>query len=354
MPHKVKVAIIGAGIAGLTIALKLSQADIAVTVFEKNNQAALEASYGPVCITYPRFDAVFNRYTNFYLHAYKKALGFYANYPQFYLQNGLILFQRGDQSKKFAALLELIDRSLLQAVEASNYCDSVSGMALFYPRSGCVFTKDLCDYIVKDIDVRFMHEVSNITRNSGEWHIYNISGDVIGVYTHVIIASAYKALQLLGSLKEMIYPVRGQSSSTTEYFGYSGRHILSFPHLYITPQLGDAYYFGATYERTYMKSDICMASHQQNLMNLVRYFPAAIDLKPNILGGAAGIRCFSKDYLPLIGPMPAYDNLYLNIAHGARGVVSSPIAAEIILDSILQHEPNDVAKLVLPYRLLQV
>jgi len=53
-------------------------------------------------------------------------------------------------------------------------------------------------------------------------------------------------------------------------------------------------------------------------------------------------RCQSIDFLPLCGPLPvATDNphrpaqgLYLNVAHGSRGITGTPLCAELIADMI--------------------
>src|SRR5690606_37407805 len=77
-------------------------------------------------------------------------------------------------------------------------------------------------------------------------------------------------------------------------------------------------------------------------------------------------RCTSPDYLPLVGPLadagafaetyavlardarqvpetpcPWLEGLYLNLAHGSRGVVTAPLCGEL-LAAWLEHEPLPV------------
>ena len=50
----------------------------------------------------------------------------------------------------------------------------------------------------------------------------------------------------------------------------------------------------------------------------------------------AALRCGSPDYLPLIGPLG--DGLYVSTAHGSRGLITAPLAGEV-LAAHLEAEP---------------
>ena len=43
-----------------------------------------------------------------------------------------------------------------------------------------------------------------------------------------------------------------------------------------------------------------------------------------------GVRCASKDRLPLIGPISRYPGLYLATAYGSRGLIWATLGAELI------------------------
>jgi tRNA 5-methylaminomethyl-2-thiouridine biosynthesis bifunctional protein len=80
---------------------------------------------------------------------------------------------------------------------------------------------------------------------------------------------------------------------------------------------------------------------------------------PTALPAKVGLRCASPDYLPLVGPVPDRQaflqdyaalrrnarqaiaqrgrflpGLYLNTAHGSRGLTSTPLAAELLASMI--------------------
>jgi tRNA 5-methylaminomethyl-2-thiouridine biosynthesis bifunctional protein len=98
------------------------------------------------------------------------------------------------------------------------------------------------------------------------------------------------------------------------------------------------------------------------------------------LAGRASFRCTTADYLPLVGPLadarafaecyaalgkdarllpqtpcPWLDGLYVNAAHGSRGLISAPLSGEL-LAAWLENEPLpvpvDVAQACHPNRFL--
>mgnify|MGYP000707445470 CR=1 FL=1 len=57
------------------------------------------------------------------------------------------------------------------------------------------------------------------------------------------------------------------------------------------------------------------------------------------MSARVGFRCQSTDFLPLAGPLAEADStlagLWLNIAHGSRGISGTPLCAELIASEIL-------------------
>lgn len=98
------------------------------------------------------------------------------------------------------------------------------------------------------------------------------------------------------------------------------------------------------------------------------------------LQGRVAFRCTSPDYLPLIGPLadpqrfaetyaalagnarqsveavcPWLDGLYVNTAHGSRGMISAPLSGELLaawLDDEPLPLPREVAEACHPNRFL--
>jgi glycine/D-amino acid oxidase-like deaminating enzyme len=92
----------------------------------------------------------------------------------------------------------------------------------------------------------------------------------------------------------------------------------------------------------------------ENLAQLKHYLPnfwqelGGEDFQ--IVDRRVAFRCQSIDFLPLCGPLPVATDiphrpaqgLYLNVAHGSRGITGTPLCAELIADMICgQPLPTD-------------
>ena len=89
------------------------------------------------------------------------------------------------------------------------------------------------------------------------------------------------------------------------------------------------------------------------------------------LGGRVGFRCASPDYLPIVGRVPDYDlflqtyatlrknarqtipekgdyvpGLYVNTAHGSRGLSSTPLCAQLLASDICGEAPPLSSELI--------
>jgi|GEM_PF-6160733 len=319
--------VIGAGLAGATTAFALRKAGIKVVVLEKGAGPAMGASANPMCIMYPRFDAQWNKYTNFYLEAYKYGLQFYRDYPQHFIQSGVLAFARDDQKQKFSTIAKMLGPDICQLDG-----DNEFGLGLLLSRSGYLHTKDICQFLLRDMEVKYNAGAVLLQRDaSGEWRVLNHQGEVIAVAEHVVLANGCDAGDIIPAIKKAVYTVRGQSSFAAADIGYSSEHVLCFPCISVTPSVNGVHHFGATYDRDNSCLEISDASHQKNLANLAEYFPEAGNLAVGDLNGTAGNRCFTKDYLPIVGEVPGCSGVYLNISHGSRGVVSAPIAADFLV-----------------------
>lgn len=341
------VVVIGAGIAGATTAVALQKAGYEVIVLDKASGPAMGASTNPICSMYPRFDAQWNKYTIFYLEAYQYALKFYQNYPAHFIQSGLLALPRPDQRQKFAIIAEMLGSDICQLHDSKAW-----GEGLLLPHSGYVHIKLLCGSMLQDAKVLYGQEVQSLKRKKEEWEVLNQEGKVVAAAKYIVLANGCDASSLISELAGVIYTVRGQSSATTADIGYDGGYVLCFPCISITPVVQGSYHFGSTYDRNYSLLEISEASHQQNLSSLGGYFPKAKGIHPNELRGAVGNRCFTKDYLPIVGEIPGYNGVYLNVAHGSRGVVSAPISANLLTEMIGCNADSKINAILTPKRFI--
>ena len=113
---------------------------------------------------------------------------------------------------------------------------------------------------------------------------------------------------------------------------------------YLTPAIDGRHSVGATFDRGSATPQIRAADDQANLEQLERYLPDHYrDLggkQIKVVGQRAAIRCQSPDTLPLVGSLPnpcanphvIEPGIWLNLAHGSRGITHAPLGAELLAD----------------------
>src|SRR5699024_6542769 len=118
---------------------------------------------------------------------------------------------------------------------------------------------------------------------------------------------------------------------------------------YLTPAFDGVHCIGATFDRERQKALIDHADDQANLAELEHGAPElwqALGGKHiEVVGQHAGLRCQPADPLPLVGPRPQPEHnphtldesVWLNIAHGSKGLTHTPLCADIIADRLSGH-----------------
>ncbi|RFF27190.1 MULTISPECIES: FAD-dependent 5-carboxymethylaminomethyl-2-thiouridine(34) oxidoreductase MnmC [unclassified Wenzhouxiangella] len=118
---------------------------------------------------------------------------------------------------------------------------------------------------------------------------------------------------------------------------------------YVTPAFDGVHCVGATFDRQRQSPVIDPIDDERNLSELQRNVPSLWeDLGGSaieVVGHHAGLRCQSGDWLPLVGPCPdpssnpytLDERIWLNIAHGSRGLTHTPLCADLIADRLSGH-----------------
>jgi tRNA 5-methylaminomethyl-2-thiouridine biosynthesis bifunctional protein len=204
-------------------------------------------------------------------------------------------------------------------------------------------------------------------------------------FDQVVIANAADASRFEQTRWLPTKPVRGQISYLKSQAPYDQLKSVICAEGYIPPATGIAvgaevsqiHALGASFNLHSHSESLSEDDHLNNLANTAKYFAGAAltatpkkntadttntQAKSAIEGGRVGFRCTSPDYLPLVGPAPIYDQfkedyrplsrdaktfvpklgsyfpgLYINIAHGSRGLAYTPISAEMLACTMASH-----------------
>jgi tRNA 5-methylaminomethyl-2-thiouridine biosynthesis bifunctional protein len=357
-------SVIGGGIAGCSTAYALVQRGIQVTLFERNEAIASEASGNPQAMLYPRICGDDDS-SQFALASYLYSLNFYKSLnlnPQDINICGML--QLGFNPRELARIKKVAAQNhaenvlkYVNADEASKLADiTLPHNALYFPDAAWVNPQHLCKRLTEheNISVNTLSKVINILKNNDLFEIYLSDNQIIKTDI-VIIANANEAQHLGINLHLKTQAVRGQVSIIEATDESKQLKTIICSDGYLSPASNNQHCLGATFSTDNKGLAIDEEDHQANLFKLKSFsLPLHENLKNNITDGRVSFRCTSFDYFPLVGKLldntllktkpprpsaspdtlPWVDGLYINVAHGSRGFTSAPFCAELLAQMI--------------------
>ena len=171
----------------------------------------------------------------------------------------------------------------------------------------------------------------------------------------IVLAAGAWTRHLAGQLGRPLptLPVKGQmtliSSGTTVL-----RHVLGTADGggYLAPRTDGFVWAGSTKERGVWDTRVTPAGIAHCLRLVER-------LSPGLLGGelvctGAGLRPGTPDDEPIIGPLPGYRNVWIAAGHYRTGVQLAPVTADLVVQGILDRQPDPLLAPFSPARFAQV
>jgi tRNA 5-methylaminomethyl-2-thiouridine biosynthesis bifunctional protein len=369
-PRERHAVVIGAGVAGVSVAHALAEREWRITILEKQPEIATGASGNPGGIVLPHLTADMNRDGQFYLAAFLHSIAWLnrlqVRLPMLSWQQTGVLHLIDEARMARLGQLDLPETILepLDQVMATKRAglDVTSG-GVFYPQAGWLRPPALCKALLADqarrISVLNGREVVRLERNGHDWQVEDGQGDITTAPV-VILANGQAATRLVPDLGLGLEAVRGQLT----YLPDTATPSLAMPVCYagyVLPAWDGQFCVGATYDRNDDTPEPRAADTAMNLAALAQAIPDFASATAS--GGRVAFRTTSPDHLPVIGPVPdaafyhqAYADLrhgrpvhhyppaqylpglFLTTGHGSRGLVTGPLAGTLIA-ACLNQEP---------------
>lgn len=344
------VAIIGGGIAGLTLAMNLNHEGFQVTIIEKNNRLLSAASGNPAAILEPYLTIGNSVHQEFYGDAYPFAIDHYSNLGDGIFQNcGLKRIAKDEEEQeKFIKFQKIYPDDFL----------TLSNDTIHFKDSGYLIPEKLLDKLPESVNVLTRKLAHYIKRKDNKWRVMDENYQLIIESDILIIANAYNALKFKETNHLPLDKVSGQITFTKpqqkikEIISSSGYFIPN-----IETRDGPIDVLGATFERDEI-NDITDTAHAENLEK-----SSLSEKSSEIVGGRRSNRAMVHDHLPIVGAVPDYDfysqeystlhhgsfhqkwkdakyhpGLYICAGLGARGFLSAPLLSEYISNLITGKE----------------
>ena len=381
-----KATVIGAGIAGLSVAYALIKRGWHVTIIDRHHDVAQEASSNPVALVYPRLSVDNKVDTDFYMAAYSQALYELKklqsrNTKKFWFDTGLLQLMDEVRVTEIINKFQFNQGAIAVDKKSTNKYGLENKNRVFVDikKAGVVIPDILCDVIKHECGNKLTiekAEVKIIKPVEGGWQCLEES-KIIDEAEVLIVANGVNLNNLDGLMDFPVEKVRGQVVSLSANT-LSKKMISSLnTDIYLTPSINNHHYLGATFTRENDSADI--DADDTKLLFTKLADSVTSDVTKNMFSESdyvdawVGFRALSKDRVPIVGAVPdasfyntEYDDichgngiksylpaqhlrgLYMTCAHGSRGFTSSFLSAEIVASQI-QGEPVPSVKAVIDY-----
>jgi tRNA 5-methylaminomethyl-2-thiouridine biosynthesis bifunctional protein len=370
--------IVGGGIAGLTTSLALLRRGWTVELFEKEKATGMAASGNPAGLFMPYLTAQPTVISRFTLRACETLISSFSafGWDDLLYRTGIVR-RIGGQSID-TDLEQRIEKARISHELPASFLRRVDEKSYFMRKAGWTRPAALC----KRITDRLLNYGESFRLTLQRQCDHLPASDVVVVASGAALAS-FKETAFLP-----VKAVRGQlfvcEAGQAEKYLQSD-HVMAggLPHRpvvfdsYVIPDR-EGWVFGATFEPYSVNPERDPASDERLLNQIAMEFPEiGIAMKedgfmPSL--GRVGFRPQSKDYVPVIGPLPDYEkaleilksdrraavtahtNIFVQGGFGSRGILSSMLAAEILaahMNEEVYPVESDLVEALLPHRFVR-
>jgi tRNA 5-methylaminomethyl-2-thiouridine biosynthesis bifunctional protein len=345
-----EVAIAGGGIASALLSLALLHRGWQVTLYCADDAPASGASGNRQGALYPLLSAHDPALFRFFPAAFTFARRLYDILPVAFDHDWCGVTQLGWDEKSQQKITQMLSLGLPDEIARAVSAQEVAETAgvetgcggIQYPLGGWLCPAELTAAVIalaqsRGLTAHYAHKVESLSRTE-RWNLRFADGKEAS-HASVVLANGHNISQFIQTESLPVYPVGGQVS-----------HIPSAPEVnklrqvlcydgYLTPQnpSNGHHCIGASYHRGETDMRYSEADQAQNRQRLIDCFPDAAWAKEvDVSEGDArcGVRCATRDHLPMAGNVPDYDatlEAYQDLADNRDNAVSAPVYPELFM-----------------------
>ncbi|HCM9641811.1 bifunctional tRNA (5-methylaminomethyl-2-thiouridine)(34)-methyltransferase MnmD/FAD-dependent 5-carboxymethylaminomethyl-2-thiouridine(34) oxidoreductase MnmC [Enterobacter hormaechei] len=345
-----EVAIVGGGIASALLSLALLHRGWQVTLYCADEAPATGASGNRQGALYPLLSSHDPALFQFFPAAFTFARRLYDSLPVAFDHDWCGVTQLGWDEKSQQKITQMLSLGLPEDIAHAVTAQQVAETAgvdtgcggIQYPLGGWLCPAELTSAAIalgqsRGLTVHYAHKVQSLSRTA-HWKLRFADGKE-AQHASVVLANGHHITQFTQTASLPVYPVGGQVSHIPTAPELSKlRQVLCYDG-YLTPQnpSNGHHCIGASYHRGETDMQYSEADQQQNRQRLVDCFPDASWAKEvDVSEGQArcGVRCATRDHLPMAGNVPDYDatlEVYQDLADSKETAVSAPVHPELFM-----------------------
>ena len=328
-----KIAIIGAGIAGLSSAWAFAQRGHQVTIYEQNEPLS-GASGNPLALLNPKLCPIEQAHEHLMTLSWQHALNFYPQFKAFRpIQVQQIALKNADE---LSGLVEQYPENVLTASTTLECFPETEFPSLTLHQAGAVSPHQLRDEILQHANIRIEKvKISRLESTDSQVTLWQ-GQQLIATADHVIVCCAKQSAELIENYP-VLKPIRGQVSwvensqrplALDQAYSYGG-YCMQLD----TAQL----ILGASFYPNRDDAEVLTEDHVHNYELIHNVFPKYAQGLPSVdtWQGRASVRAQSLDYLPLVGKIQNLGQIYTFAGLGSKGFLFAPLCSEILAALIL-------------------
>jgi len=358
-----RAIVLGAGIAGAAACERLCARGWQVTLVERHERPAMEASGNRAGIFMPLLSRDDNIPTRLTRAAYLFALRHWERLGGIgrAIEGQACGVLQLARDANHAEVQRAIAKDLAYPSEFAEWQERPQAEALLglpapdggwlFPQGGWARPGSVCDAMLaacgRRVEQRFGVGSVTLERREGQWRVLDAHGELVAHAPNLILANGAGAARIAQAAPLPLSALRGQVSHVPADMLPQVPLVLC-REAYLTPASDGVCSAGATYD---LDPDPALspASHQENLERLRGLLsdPHAAEGAP--LQGRVGFRCIAPDRLPLVGRLPDFDTagsterlrdvprhpgLYALLGYASRGLIWAGLGAELLAAQI--------------------
>lgn len=327
-----QIAVIGAGIAGLSTAWAFAQRGHQVTIYDQS--APLSGGSGnPLALLNPKLCPVEQSGEHLMTLAWQHALNHYQKFKAFRpIQVNQLALKNPEQ---LLGLADEYPEKILAVQDTEDQEIQTAFPSLKLLEAGAVSPHQLRDEILQHPNIQYQQAKISHIEAAIKPQLFSDEQD-LGEFDHVIVCTARETQRFFADYP-VLKPIRGQVSwvnnktqplSQNIAYSYGGYCMqLDAEHLI----LGASFYPGRD------DIEVLAEDHVHNCELIHSVFPeyAQSLASTETWQGRASVRAQSQDYFPLLGKMKSDQEIYSFAGLGSKGFLFAPLCSEILAAQIL-------------------
>jgi tRNA 5-methylaminomethyl-2-thiouridine biosynthesis bifunctional protein len=365
--------IIGAGIAGSSLAYQLAKRNYQVTLLDGNNQHEIEIFQNKAAMISPHFMLNNPKYNSLMSKASKYAydLTNEFNYPrEDALMEGVIKLYENDMAdkliEKIVSLgLEKADFKYLPKNLIKKKYGIENKAGILFKCGGWVSPNKICSSLINHKNIKFVPKtkVKEITYKKNLW-VTSCDDSNKYAASNLILCNSF-ALNEISLFRDIdLKKNRGQINWLPSKKKYGSKEIISDGG-YLIPDVSGFDVFGSTYELDNENKNLSMTDFDKNLKTYQKLSGVKIEKNDMPITGWVGWRAVTPDRTPYVGhvldeskevynkprsiqELKWHPNLFINTGYGSRGYTLAPFISKC-LASLISGSQTPIEEDILNY-----